>query len=68
MNLYKIVIGRKKRFYESERTFEQNWTYHSKRYIKFHDLIAYQLDYEKKDWKEIRREKSNVVKNNAKGV
>ena len=54
MEIFKIIIGIKKRFYESKKTFEQNWKNHTKRY-KCYDIVAYQIDWENQCWKEIRR-------------
>lgn len=54
MELFKITIGIKKKFYESKKTFEQNWKYHT-RYSRWYDVIAYQIDWENQCWKEIRR-------------
>lgn len=54
MELYKITIGIKKKFYESKKTFEQHWEYHQ-RWAEWYDVIAYQIDCKNQCWKEIRR-------------
>jgi len=55
MELYKITFGYTKKFYESKRTFEKNWTWHTRFRARFQDVVAYQIDCEKEEWKEIRR-------------
>lgn len=55
MDLFKITLRRnKKKFYESRKAFEKHWKYHFK-YAKYSPVIAYQLDWENRCWKEIRR-------------
>jgi hypothetical protein len=59
MELFKIKIARgkrglKKKFYESRKSFEKYWISHQ-RYSKYYEVIAYQIDWENKCWKEIRR-------------
>jgi hypothetical protein len=57
MDIYKITISKnyKKSFYESKETFEKNWKVHKARYAKHYPVIAYQIDWENKCWKEIGR-------------
>ena len=59
MELFKITIGIKKKFYESKKTFERNWKYHL-RYSKWYYVIAYQIDCKNQCWKEIRRVEPKV--------
>jgi hypothetical protein len=54
MELFKITIGIKKKFYESKKSFEDYWKYHTKRY-KCYNIVAYQIDWKNQCWKEIRR-------------
>ncbi len=58
MDLYKIIIGEKyrtkRKYYESKKTFDTWWQRHASHYSGS-SIIAYKLDYKKKDWKEIRR-------------
>jgi len=61
MELYKIKRGAIKKFYESKRTFEQHWDYHL-RYARHYDVIAYEIDWENRKWKEIRRVGPKKVK------
>ena len=53
MNLYKITFGTQRKFYESKKTFEQNWIRHIQRYASCYEMIAYK--FEDENWKEIRR-------------
>lgn len=56
MELFKIAIGsRKKRFYESKQTFEQNWKYYLQYDAKYEDVCAFTLDWKEREWKCIRR-------------
>jgi hypothetical protein len=55
MELFKITIGIRKKFYESKKTFEQNWKYHIEHWSKWCYVIAYQIDWKNQCWKEIRR-------------
>ena len=54
MELFKITIGIKKKFYESKKSFEDYWKYHTK-WSQWYDVIAYQIDCKNQCWKEIRR-------------
>jgi hypothetical protein len=58
--IYKVTRGTIKRIYESRKAFEQYWPDHQ-RHAKYHDVIAYKLDFETRKWIEIRRIKK--VKN-----
>lgn len=54
MELYKVTRGNyKKKFYESKKAFELFWA-NNVRYSKHEDIIAYKLDWEKRDWVCIR--------------
>lgn len=54
MELFKIECGTKK-YYESRESFEKWWlTYHHGRYV-YITVIAYELDFVNRSWKEIKR-------------
>jgi hypothetical protein len=58
LELYKITIGTKKKFYESTTSFERQWKYHTntKWCPRYSDVTAYKLvDME---WKQIRKKKA----------
>jgi len=57
MELFKITIGIKKKFYESKKSFENFWKYHT-RYSSWYNIVAYQIDWKNHCWKEIRRNDS----------
>ncbi len=55
MELFKVTRGsRTKKFYESKKSFEAYWKYNLF-YSKHYEIIAYQIDWKNKCWKEIRR-------------
>jgi hypothetical protein len=62
MELFKITIGIKKKFYESKQSFETYWKQHVKGWSKWYTVVAYQMDFKNKCWKEIRRIEPKVKK------
>ena len=60
MELYKVELPHfKKRFYESKRTFDQNWARNLKR-SRYGDVVAYKIDWKEQNWKCIRRVGPNI--------
>jgi len=60
MNLYKVKLPYgKNKFYESKRTFDQNWP-NNLRKAKYGDVVAYEIDWKEREWKCIRRVGPNM--------
>ena len=55
MELFKITIRGKKKFYESKVMFERHWKYYLTMDAKYYDVVAFTIDWKEQNWKCIRR-------------